>query len=277
MNSKKGILSLLYVVVVMLVILSVGIVSTYAWFTSNQKVYTTTVNATTGSDEIRLLLGSSAQNLSEEPCVITEDNMNGEVVLYPVSTSDLNTFVAMEGTQRNTTYRRITDQDQYYYHGVFYLQAQGSEDREVTLYLDQRENDLIEAADRGNVLNASRFALVINGQGDILTVSEENNADIDRTENTYLNGQLVTGEKVITLDEQGNPQAVSLNPLYLANAGVRMNGEVTVYPDYAYTIRTNTTYPCDVYFYLEGTDADCSDAISFEQLDLSIALLGVVG
>lgn len=277
MQNKKYVLSLGYTAVMMVVIISVALVSTYAWFTSNQNVSTTTVNATTGTDEIRLLLGATQNSLSEDPCVITQDNMNEGIVLYPVSSADLVTFTAMEGTQTSTRYRKITDQDQYYYHGVFYLEAQGSEQREVTLYLDQRENNIVEAVDASEVLNASRFGLLIDGQGSIITISDEVNADEDRIENTVVNGEVVTGEKVITLDENGNPEAVALTPLYLHDACIRNDGDTAIYPDYMYTITTNTVYTCDVYFYLEGTDQDCSDAVSFEQLDLSISLLGVVG
>lgn len=277
MNRNKHYISLIYVLGVMLVILSAVAVSTYAWFTSNQRVYTTTINASTGSDEVKLLLGSSRDTLSSQPCVITEDNMNDQIVLYPVSTADLMTFVAMEGMETNTTFRRITDEDQYYYHGRFYLQAQSDTEKQVTLYLDERDGSLIEQVDRNEVLNASRFALVINQQGEILTVSDENNDQTDQIENTYINGVQITGEKAITLDEDGNPEAVELTSLYLVDACIQQDGETAVYPQYQYTIMTGQVYACDVYFWLEGTDVDCSDALSFQQLDLNISLLGVVG
>ena len=65
MRRSKYYFSLIYIILVMFLIISVAGVSTFAWFTSNQNVYTTTVNATTGSNDIKLLLGSNENNLSE--------------------------------------------------------------------------------------------------------------------------------------------------------------------------------------------------------------------
>ena len=276
-SKKKYYLSIVYIVAVMAVIFSMAALSTFAWFTSNQKVYTTTVNATTGSDDVKLLLGGTKDQLSENTCVITQDNMGDEIVLYPVSSADLKHFVAMEGSGTKATYKTVTDQDQYSYHGVFYLQALSDQKRQVTLYLDEREESLLEAVGNTEVLNASRFGLVINGQGRIITLTDENNAEKDQIENTYLNGEVVGQEQVITVDENGNPVSVSLQPLYMKDAAIQKHGETDVYPDYMYTITTNEIYACDVYFYLEGTDKDCSDAVSFQQLDLAIHLAGVVG
>ena len=277
MNNKRHILSISYALVVIVMIGSVLIAYTYAWFTANEKVYTTTIKAETGSDDIVMLLGSQPGNLKQEPCVIEEDNMDGNVVLYPVSTADLKTFVAMEGKDTNTTYRKVSDQDQYYYHGVFYLQIQGEKDKNVMLYLDQRENTIVETGDDSQVLNASRFAFVINGQGSIITLSNDSNQTLDQIENTYVNGVKVEGEQVITLDDNGDPEAVNADTVYLEDAVIRNDGEQDIYPDYMYEIRTNEIYTCDVYFYLEGTDKDCSNALWSENLEMQISLLGVSG
>ena len=104
-SKKKYYLSIVYIVAVMTVIFSMVALSTFAWFTSNQKVYTTTVNATTGSDDVKLLLGGTKDQLSENTCVITQDNMGDEIVLYPVSSADLKHFVAMEGSGTKATYK----------------------------------------------------------------------------------------------------------------------------------------------------------------------------
>lgn len=277
MRRSKYYFSLIYIILVMFLIISVAGVSTFAWFTSNQNVYTTTVNATTGSNDIKLLLGSNENNLSENECTISEVNYDGDIVLYPVSTSDLKTFVAMEGSELHTSYRVIEDDDKYYYHGVFYLEAQSIDDKQMSIYLDQRENKVFEAVEGNEVLNASRFGLIINEQGSILTVTDENNDADKQIENTYIDGSLVEGEKVIGIDESGKAVPVELETKYLDDVCVRSEGDNVVYPDYFYTIETNKIYKCDIYFYLEGTDKDCSDALSFEELYMDISLLGVAG
>lgn len=277
MRRSKYYFSLIYIILVMFLIISVAGVSTFAWFTSNQNVSTTTVNATTGSNDIKLLLGSNENNLSENECTISEVNYDDEVVLYPVSTADMKTFLAMEGSELHTSYRVIEDDDKYYYHGVFYLEAQSIDDKQMSIYLDQRENKVFEAVEGNEVLNASRFGLIINEQGSILTVTDENNDADKQIENTYIDGNLVENEQVITLDDNGKPLAVELENIYLDDVCVRNEGDNVVYPDYFYTIETNKIYKCDIYFYLEGTDKDCSDALSFEELYMDISLLGVAG
>ena len=277
MRRSKYYFSLIYIILVMFLIISVAGVSTFAWFTSNQNVYTTTVNATTGSNDIKLLLGSNENNLSENECTISEVNYDDEVVLYPVSTADMKTFLAMEGSELHTSYRVIEDDDKYYYHGVFYLEAQSIDDKQMSIYLDQRENKVFEAVEGNEVLNASRFGLIINEQGSILTVTDENNDADKQIENTYIDGSLVEGEKVIGIDESGEAVPVELETNYLDDVCVRSEGDNVVYPYYFYTIETNKIYKCDIYFYLEGTDKDCSDALSFEELYMDISLLGVAG
>ena len=39
----------------------------------------------------------------------------------------------------------------------------------------------------------------------------------------------------------------------------------------------NQIYPVDVYFYLEGCDSDCSDAITHNEADLYLAFYGISG
>ena len=39
----------------------------------------------------------------------------------------------------------------------------------------------------------------------------------------------------------------------------------------------NQIYPVDVYFYLEGCDPDCSDAITHNEADLYLAFYGISG
>ena len=108
-------------------------------------------------------------------------------------------------------------------------------------------------------------------------MSDENNDADKQIENTYIDGNLVENEQVITLDDNGKPLAVELENIYLDDVCVRNEGDNVVYPDYFYTIETNKIYKCDIYFYLEGTDKDCSDALSFEELYMDISLLGVAG
>ena len=189
----------------------------------------------------------------------------------------MKTFLAMEGSELHTSYRVIEDDDKYYYHGVFYLEAQSIDDKQMSIYLDQRENKVFEAVEGNEVLNASRFGLIINEQGSILTVTDENNDADKQIENTYIDGSLVEGEKVIGIDESGKAVPVELETKYLDDVCVRSEGDNVVYPDYFYTIETNKIYKCDIYFYLEGTDKDCSDALSFEELYMDISLLGVAG
>ena len=42
------------------------------------------------------------------------------------------------------------------------------------------------------------------------------------------------------------------------------------------TMEFNRIYPVDIYFYLEGCDPDCSDALSFDVAELYLAFYGVL-
>ena len=96
----------------------------------------------------------------------------------------------------------------------------------------------------GTLLNAARLGLVFNNDytsSVILRLSESQNASGQQIFNTVV----------------ASDMSVPQRPLCVMNL--------------------NQIYPVDVYFYLEGCDSDCSDAITHNEADLYLAFYGISG
>lgn len=102
--------------------------ATYAWFTTNRQVSTSTASARTGTESLTLEISSSEgsrfQNMTNAP--ITQVNGSDASKLLPVSTADLVNFVYTPSTIENqAVHFEKVENEAYYYHGKVYLRAAG--------------------------------------------------------------------------------------------------------------------------------------------------------
>ena len=149
----------------------------------------------------------------------------------------------------------------------------------MALYLDQGQDSggSLVAADSGLLLNAARLGLVPeNGTPVIFYLSDRHNSGSDQVRNTVLNGRKLADGKVLngtggTIREADDPAVP------LSDYTIRKNGQDVTLPErpFAY-LELNRIYSLDIYFYLEGCDPDCSDAVSFDGADLHLAFYGVL-
>ena len=179
--------------------------ATYAWFTSNRAVGTSTATARTGEETLTLQLSSSGGSAFRDmqTAAITQVNRTSAAKLLPVSTSDLVNFVCAPSTVADqAVHFEKVENEAYYYHGRIYLRASGegfSGSQVMNLYLDQSERLLGKNVD-GRLLNAARLGLVFDGDTSkpiILRLSESSNPSDMRSNNTVVNGTKLNGSQVL--------------------------------------------------------------------------------
>ncbi|MDD6004732.1 MAG: hypothetical protein PUC68_03600 [Firmicutes bacterium] len=243
--------------ILLLIVLTAIISSTYAWFIQNTSVSTSTIKATIGDENVKILIGNSPDDLSDQEFELI--NLNESKELYPVSTADLKTFIKMAGAGSTKTSFEIVDED--YFHAKLYLKAVSEYDKTVSLYL----NDNMFSAS-GDILNAGRLGFLIDGEPYIFETSDLNNEV--QTDNTYIGGVLVKG---VLIYENDKFSYKDFTPLSLDNSVIK-----DTYPEFHFDIDTNKLYEIDIFFYLEGTDPDCNEYVELEDVEMHISLTGVI-
>ena len=135
--------------------------ATFAWFSSNREVSTSTASARTGEENLELQISSTGGSgfRSEETAAITQVNQTDTEQLMPVSTADLQHFVYVPVTAsgKAQSFASVDEKSEpKYYHGRIYLRAVGnglSSESKMDLYLDQSNGILGKNLD-GKLLNA---------------------------------------------------------------------------------------------------------------------------
>lgn len=264
-------------------ILALG-AATYAWFTSNRAVSTSTATARTGEETLELQLssrgGSSFQ--SAQTVGITQVNGTQATYLMPVSTADLRNFVYCPATVSDKAIHfQKVENEQYYYHGRVYLRAVGSgwsSGTQLKLYLDQSDG-LLGQASSGTLLNAGRLGLVFDGNTSspvILRLTENESASSQQAYNTVVNGRTL-GKNQVLRYQNGSVQAASDPSVPVTDYTVTFGSDRITLPGKAlFTMELNQIYTLDIYFYLEGCDPDCSDSVSFDSANLHLAFYGAI-
>lgn len=267
----------LYIELIILsLIVLTGTVSTFAWFSGNNKVKTGSVNVTIGGQDIELLAGYDAEHMSAKEFEIRDTNISEGFRLMPVSTINTSSFVIMENAGSvNTTFKEAIKDDKIFYYGSFYIMAKGDDNESINLYLDNSDDDFFVAADsikekENEILNAARFAIKIDDKLRIVEISQDNNKG-ERVDNTYLNGSLIKNQQLQMVN--GEIQTGEAEVYSISESMITKNN----YPDFFFTLKTNEIYKAEIYFWLEGTDPDCSSSIELETLEININLLGVSG
>lgn len=256
--------------------------ATYAWFTTNRAVSTSAASARTGEENLELQVSTDGgENFrSVDEAAIRQINGTDTSQLLPVSTADLQEFVASPVTTGNIAdiFKRVDDESGYY-HGRIYLRAVGDGyTGEMNLYLDETDG-LLGKNVSGTLLNAARLGLRFGddaGTTVILRLSEDTNAPADRVYNTEVGGQLLSDGQVLTWRD-GAAAVVTDPSVPIDTYTVSFADGQTKIPDAPLLkMQFGKIYPLDVYFYLEGCDPDCSNAVQFHVADLHLAFYGLL-
>ena len=255
--------------------------ATYAWFTSNRAVGTSTATARTGEETLTLQLSSSGGSAFRDmqTASITQVNRTSAAKLLPVSTSDLVNFVCAPSTVADqAVHFEKVENEAYYYHGRIYLRAFGegfSGSQVMNLYLDQSERLLGKNVD-GRLLNAARLGLVFDGDTAkpiILRLSESSNPSDMRSNNTVVNGTKLNGSQVLRY-RNGSVSAVRDPSVPVADYAI--DASLGLPSHTLLSMQIGKIYSLDIYFYLEGCDPDCTDSVSFHTADLQLSFYGVL-
>ena len=262
------------------------VVATYAWFSTNKKVATSTATARTGDETLELQLSESGGDSFRDNSTVNIIQVNNTDAgrLLPVSTADLQNFVAapitVSGQARSF---ELVQNEENYYHGRIYLRASGNgwdPGTKLDLYLDQSDGVLGSAAD-GMLLNASRLGLKFSADGVntgsvILRLSESENPSGDRVFNTVVNGRTLGDGQVLSYSG-GSVNAVSDPSKNVDDYTITWGDTSVNIPDTPLiSMELNKVYTLDIYFYLEGCDPDCSDSVSFDAAQLHLAFYGMI-
>ena len=273
-------------IVTMIVIVLVLTTATYAWFSVNRIVSTDKASARSGTDTLELQIsekgGEAFQGAEEAP--IVQVNQTELMELMPVSTADLQHFVYNPFTNEEDKaeiFRTVEDEN-YYYHGRFYLRAlaEGKPDTaRMALYLDEAEEagGILAQAEAGQLLNAARLGLTFDEANPVIYyLSEKNNDTEEQAKNTVLNDDLL-GENQVLRSNGTNVEGVDDPAISLESNRIVMEDTRVILPERPlFYMELNKIYTVDVYFYIEGCDPDCSDAIRFDEADLHLAFYGIL-
>ena len=255
--------------------------ASYAWFTSNREVSTSTATARTGDETLELQLSTSGGGSfrDADSVSIQQINQTSADYLLPVSTNNLQNFVYSPVTQDGMAkVFKPVENEAYYYHGRVYIRASGegwTDGTTVKLYLDQSDNILGEKIS-GDMLNAARLGLVFDedySKGVILKLSEDSNSQ--QTYNTVVNGQTLGKDQVLSYTNQ-TIQAVTDPSVLAKEYTINFSDDSMEVPSQTLlTMQLNKIYTVDIYFYIEGCDPDCSSQIQYSTADLQIGFYGV--
>lgn len=255
--------------------------ASYAWFTSNREVSTSTATARTGDETLELQLSTSGGSSfrDADSVSIQQINQTSADYLLPVSTNNLQNFVYSPVTQDGMAkVFKPVENEAYYYHGRVYIRASGegwADGTTVKLYLDQSDNILGEKIS-GDMLNAARLGLVFDedySKGVILKLSEDSNSQ--QTYNTVVNGQTLGKDQVLSYTNQ-TIQAVTDPSVLAKEYTINFSDDSMEVPSQTLlTMQLNKIYTVDIYFYIEGCDPDCSSQIQYSTADLQIGFYGV--
>lgn len=265
--------------------------ATFAWFTSNRAVSTSTVTARTGEETLELQISTNGSSFSAATAVdIQQVNQTNAEYLMPVSTDDLVNFVYSaytvhtdDGQDVAMSFEPVGSDEPYYYHGRVYLRAVANgwpSDTRLNLYLDQSDGVIFGTnLNDGRMLSAVRLGLVFDNDKNstvILRLTEEENSS-GQILNTVVNGKRLGKDQV--LHSSGSSQVTPVTDPSHPITDYEMTftaTDMSVPQNALITMDLNRTYQVDIYVYLEGCDPDCSNAISFDASEIQLGFYGAV-
>lgn len=259
--------------------------ATYAWFTGNQRVYTSYASGRTGEDGLELLLGTSEGDLSRnDEAEISRVNSSEDDMLLPVSTSDLQSWahavsISEDSDDGYGVYEEvdIDESGTYCYHGQIYMEVRTDrserfEGMKAAIYLDEGSGTDSIGTDESSsgILAASRLGFVFSEDSSsaVILYFDDAQETSDRRRNTYIGSTLASEEQV--LEVNGSSVSAVDDPA-VAISTVTMTSDSTEYPESSLAvIELNTPVLVDIYFYLEGCDPDCVESIIASEVTMKL-------
>jgi hypothetical protein len=264
---------------IMILFISLGS-ATYAWFTGNQRVSTSHATGRAAEDDLSLLLGTSEGDLAADTEVeIQRVNSSSDDILLPVTTPDLETWGRSVALNEDTTggYGSFEEIDidengNYGYHGQIWMEVHTDrpdsfDGMKAAIYLEKTSDMEDIGHEEGGsgssgILAAARLGLKFDSDSSepVIIRFDEATETSDRRNNTYIGSQLASEGKVLRVS--GNTATEEEDPAENLS-DILITEDTTDYPEEPLaTIDLNTPVQVDIYFYLEGCDPDCVEAIS---------------
>ena len=267
MQTKRLQKTAFLAILMCLILLATLGTATFAWFTYNSNVSTDRITAKASETQLSLLLSESANPFDgKEECDIVQVNTFDREKLLPVSTSDLETFVYNNGG-------KVSDEESYF-HGRVYVKATGDglTQSKMAIYIDNT-TDLFTNDENSSLLNAARLGLAFEGEEPvIITLSDEHNPTGEQVDNTVLGGSRIQSGKPLHMASDGTVTAVDDPAVSAAEVGIADNPSAKPIA----IIDMNKVYQLDIYFYLEGTDPDCSNYLNLKGSTIQLAFYGAM-
>ena len=291
-DEKKAKTRLASKLIVLVAILAVAIVATYAWFTSNSRVNTNEVSVQSDSDALSFQMsatGDGGWSGSEEYALTSADasvDAGGTKRLYPVSTFDLDGFARCTLTNGNgqaTVFEQAPDGEDFY-HGWVYLRADLTGNAASTmggvvrLYL--RDAPVPSGSDQ-TLLRASRIGIKFSRGGSVektLIFRLDDSASAHRAEHPMTAPiDLPSYRDGMVLGWSGGQLACASDPSTTYDDYEIGSGEDASRPsNELLAMELGQTYRMDVYFYIEGTDPDSADYLDDSPGTLSLNLFAAL-
>lgn len=227
-------------------------ISTFAWFTQQNFVFTEMYTAEVNGDEIELLISLSETDEYDVECELIPDNIPKK--LLPVSTGDLQHFFKPMKMLKNgvaTEYKEI-DKTESVIYGTLFLKA--NEDCDV--YIDEENFDISLT---GFVSAGLRLGLEINNEIYIFNLDKGENKEARIT---------TEKENVVVMSAEGKNTSYVTDPSlpiddYYLSGG---NKIATLLKDEPTAVR--------YWIYIEGCDINCVNNIIDKDINIKFAFTG---
>ncbi len=286
MDKTRVRLSQAGIIAALLVLLATLGVATYAWFTSNAKVNTNSIVVRSDSSELVIELGDAASgSWSSTGDVALFANSPDGLVLYPVSTFDLNGFVECpnNAADGSASYFEQAEDGQHFYHGWIDVRASvtgtgaSKASGTVALYLG---DTLAPAGANADLLKAARVGLKISKGGQVLKTVYfplDSTPGSHTSEHPATSPQLSGYEDGMLLGWVNGALACAPDAAEDFSDYLMGTGESAVRPARVLAnLEQGETYRLDVYYYIEGTDADSADYLYGDAGILHVQLFGAL-
>ncbi len=260
--------------------------ATYAWFTSNAKVNTNSVAVHSGDSSLVVEMGDDATSTwSSAGDVALSSSSADDLVLYPVSTFDLTGFAESTGNSADgkaTHFGEAAD-GAHFYHGWVDLRASvaGSQASSATgtvaLYLG---DTLVPEGANADLLKAARVGLKLSRGGQVVktAIFELDSAAGDhRDEHPATVPGLDGYQDGMVLGWSNGSLTCANDPVEDFSAYVMGSGASATRPEKSLAnLELGQVYRLDVYYYIEGTDADSADYLYGDTGTLRLSLFAVL-
>ena len=251
--------------------------ATYAWFTTNRQVSTSTASARTGTESLTLEISSSGgsrfQNMTNAP--ITQVNGSDASKLLPVSTADLESFyrVIMQNKEGiAVSYENADDRvDSDTFHGTVYLKSEGAP---CNVYFNGEE---LQLGSDAQALAAMRLGLKIsNHDGSrtfVMRLDDLGSTAAAEAKTTVpAVGTVVSGISGSGAASYVSDPAVNVSDYMAQAAG---NDEYTAGANELFSLDADEIASVEYWLYLEGCDEQCVNQVQNIDSDIRLAFAGV--